>query len=171
MGERSVRRRVRVCEGVYQRIDARTGKRVVDKFEYTFRDSFGRQVWRTAKGTTRTTAHNERRQQLASVHRSHGGPCGLTVGEVARLWLERGVGATGPWEPRTRSSYGDTVSRYINRSVDPTLSPLGDVKIAALAVDRVARWSQANQPTLGVSTATGALGVLRQVCRYAERQG
>jgi hypothetical protein len=141
-----------------------------DKCEYTFLDRFGRQVWRTAKGTTRTDARNERRQHLAGVHRSRGRPCDLTVGEVARLWLERGVGAGGAWEPRTRACYGEVVGGYIERSVDPRLSPLGDVKIAGLTVDRVARWSRANQPTLSVSTATAALGVVRQICRYAERR-
>ena len=85
--------------------------------------------------------------------------------------MERGVGANGRWEPRTRDKYGELVSGYIERAVDPSLSPLGDVKLSALTVDRIARWSQANQPALAASTASAALGVVQQICRYGERQG
>ena len=39
-----VKRRVRVAEGVYQRIDRKTGKPVAAKFEFVYRDATGRQV-------------------------------------------------------------------------------------------------------------------------------
>src|SRR5947208_12053990 len=43
-------RRVRVAESVYQRIDRESGKPVAGKYEFTYRDATGRQVWQTAKG-------------------------------------------------------------------------------------------------------------------------
>ena len=38
-------RRVRVADGIYQRIDRRTGQPVAGKYEFTYRDATGRQVW------------------------------------------------------------------------------------------------------------------------------
>jgi hypothetical protein len=61
-GQRSVNgmslppRRVRVAANVYQRVDARTGERVPDKFEFTYRDATRRQIWQTAKGNTKEDA-------------------------------------------------------------------------------------------------------------------
>jgi integrase len=162
---------VRVAEGVYQRIDAKTGRRVPDKFEYTYRNETGRQVWRTASGTTRTDARNERREQLGMVRRSDKQPCELTVGEVARLWLVRGVGSGGRWEASTYRRYEEHVAGLIERSVDPALAAIGDVKLVELTVDRVAIWSEANQRLRAVNTAGHALGHLHQICQYAVRQG
>ena len=49
-------RRVRVAESVYQRVDRDSGKPVAGKYEFTYRDATGRQVWQTAKGDTKADA-------------------------------------------------------------------------------------------------------------------
>jgi hypothetical protein len=48
-------RRVRVAESVYQRVDRESGKPVAGKYEFTYRDATGRQVWQTAKGDSKPT--------------------------------------------------------------------------------------------------------------------
>jgi hypothetical protein len=55
-GRRPHPRRVRVAEAVYQRVDRRSGQPVPGKFEFTYRDATGRQVWQTAKGETKAAA-------------------------------------------------------------------------------------------------------------------
>ena len=48
-------RRVRVAEAVYQRVDRATGKPVAGRYEFTYRDATGRQVWQTATGNSKST--------------------------------------------------------------------------------------------------------------------
>ena len=82
---------MRVAESVYQRIDRDTGKPVPGKYEFTYRDATGRQVWQTAKGDTKADAKAERAELLARMHKGERVErTTLTVGEVAQLWLERG---------------------------------------------------------------------------------
>src|SRR5438105_1410396 len=96
-------RRVRVAEGVYQRIAPRTGLPVPGRFEFTYRDATRRQIWQTAKGGTRADAKTERAEMLARmrlgqrVERTR-----LTVGQVARQWLDRATGHRGLWDSATR---------------------------------------------------------------------
>jgi hypothetical protein len=105
---------VRVAEGVYQRIDAKTGKLVVGEYEFTYRDATGRRVWQTAKDTTKADVKTERAELPARAYRGeHVERTGLTVGEVARLWLERGTGQKGRWAPSTREGHE---TRTRNRS-------------------------------------------------------
>lgn len=156
-------RRVRVGEGVYQRIASKTGKPVPDKFEFTYRDATRHQIWQTATGTTKADAKAERAEILARirlgqrVERTR-----LTVGAVARQWLDRGPGHQGRGDPRTRERYDRIVRRCIETSPEPTQRPLGDVKLRDLAVDRVAAWSQANEQRLAPTTATLSLITLNQ---------
>ena len=58
------------------------------------------------------------------------------------------------------------MSALIERSVDPTVSPIGDVKLSELSADRVAEWSRAIQRVRAVNTARHVLGHLRQICQY-----
>src|SRR2546428_758428 len=97
-------RRVRVAEGVYQRIDAKTGRRVSDKFEYTYRDATGRQIWQTSRSATKVGAKAERSETLA--------PIALVEwSQVCRYAVRRGWLAVDPvsrleagekprWDPR-----------------------------------------------------------------------
>src|SRR5690349_10965770 len=66
---RSPPRRIRVAESVYQRVDKRTGKPVPGRYEYTYRDATGRQIWQTAKGETKADAKAERAELLARMHK------------------------------------------------------------------------------------------------------
>ena len=95
----------------------------------------------------------------------------MTVGEVARLWLERGTGQKGRWAPSTLEGYERIVRRHIEHSTDPSQRPLGTVKLRELSIDRVARWSEANERALAPTTAVIALVTLGQVCRFAVRRG
>src|SRR5712691_3593878 len=105
-GRRPHPRRVRVAEGIYQRIDRHTGNPVPGKYEFTYRDATGRQVWQTARGDTKADAKAERGDLLARMHKGERVErTALTVGEVARLWLERGNGQNGRWAPSTREGY------------------------------------------------------------------
>ncbi len=57
------------------------------------------------------------------------------------------------------------------RVADPQRRPLGEVKLRDLTPDRVAEWSQRNEQTLARKTALLALIALRQILRFAMRQG
>jgi integrase len=163
---------VRVAESVYQRVDRESGKPVAGKYEFTYRDGTGRQVWQTAKGETKADAKTERAELVARMHL--GGRVErttLTVSEVARLWLERASGQTGRWAQPTRERYERMVRRHIDASADPARRPLGALKLRELTVDRVADWSRANERELAPTTARMALIALNQVCRYAVRRG
>jgi integrase len=163
---------VRVAESVYQRVDRESGKPVAGKYEFTYRDATGRQVWQTSKGDTKADAKAERAELLARMHRGERVErTSITVGEVARLWLERGTGQKGRWAPSTLEGYERIVRRHIERSTDPSQKPLATVKLRELSIDRVARWSQANERALAPTTAVIALVTLNQVCRYAVRRG
>jgi len=97
---------VRVAERVYQRVDRDTGKLVAGKYEFTYRDATGRQVWQTTKGETKADARAERAELLARMHRGERVErTTLTVSEVAQLWLERASGPQGQWAPSTRERY------------------------------------------------------------------
>src|SRR4051795_4635537 len=105
-GRRPHPRRVRVAESVYQRVDRDTGKPVAGKYEFTYRDATGRQVWQTAKGETKADAKAERGELLARMHRGERVErTALTVREVAERWLERGIGKHGRWADSTRERY------------------------------------------------------------------
>jgi integrase len=125
-----------------------------------------------AKGETKADAKAERAELLARMHRGERVErTSMTVGEVARLWLERGTGQKGRWAPSTLEGYERIVRRHIERSTDPTQNPLAKVKLRELSIDRVARWSEANERALAPTTAVIALVTLNQVCRYAVRRG
>src|SRR5437870_2573744 len=114
-------RRVRVAERVYQRVDRHTGKPVAGKYEFSYRDATGRQVWQTAKGSTKTDAKAERAELLARMHRGERVErATLTVSEVAQLWFERASGPQGRWAPSTRERYERIVRRHIDASADRT---------------------------------------------------
>ena len=61
-GRRPHPRRVRVAESVYQRVDRASGKPVPGKYEFTYRDATGRQVWQTSKGDTKADAESGARR-------------------------------------------------------------------------------------------------------------
>src|SRR5881398_3513615 len=112
-------RRVRVAEAVYQRLDRATGRAIPGKYEFTYRDATGRQVWQTAKGDTKADAKAERAELVARMHLGERVErTALTVSEVARLWLERGSGQTGRWARPTRERYERMVRRHIDASAD-----------------------------------------------------
>jgi integrase len=165
-------RRVRVAEGVYQRVDRRTGRPVEGKFEFTYRDATGRQVWQTAKGTTRAAAKAERAEMFARLHRGDRVErTNMTVGEVGRLWLERGTGVRGPWSESTRKCYVEVVRRTIQSSPDPARRPLGERRLRDLTIDNIAAWSRANERAFAPTTARLALNTLNRVFRFAVRRG
>ncbi len=165
-------RRVRVAQGVYQRINRRTGKPVEGKFEYTYRDATGRQVWQTAAGITRADAKAERAETVARMHRGERVErTNLTVGEVARLWLERGIGHRGPWSDSTRQRYEHVVRMCIGQSRDRSQRPLGERRLREVTIDMVATWSRANERAYAPTTALLALIALNQVFRFAARRG
>src|SRR6266576_1155819 len=148
-GRRPHPRRVRVAESVYQRVDRESGKPVLGKYEFTYRDATGRQVWQTSKGETKADAKAERGELLARMHKGERVErTSMTVGEVARLWLERGTGQKGRWAPSTLEGYERIVRRHVEHSTDPSQRPLGTVKLRELSIDRVARWSEANERSL-----------------------
>ena len=165
-------RRVRVAEGVYQRIDRRTGKPVEGKFEFTYRDATGRQVWQTANGTTRAAAKVERAETFARLRRGERVErTNMSVSEVAQLWLERGAGVGGPWSEATRKTYGQMVRRTIESSPDPARRPLGERRVRDLTIDHIAAWSRANERTYAPTTAWLALTTLNRVLQFAVRRG
>src|SRR5437763_16711174 len=89
-GRRPHPRRVRVAESVYQRVDRESGKPVTGKYEFTYRDATGRQVWQTVKGTSKADAKAERAEVLTRMHKGERVErMTLTVTELARLWPER----------------------------------------------------------------------------------
>src|SRR5438445_7655187 len=133
------RRRVRLAKRVYQRVDRHTGKPVAGKYEFSYRDATGRQVWQTAKGSTKADAKAERAELLARMHRGERVErTALTVSEVAELWLERASGPQGQWTDSTHERYERIVRRHIDGSADRTRSPLGPCKLRDLSMDRVA---------------------------------
>jgi integrase len=93
------------------------------------------------------------------------------VGQVARLWLERGVGQKGRWASSTREGYERHVRLHIEQSTDPNQKPLGTVRLRDLTVDRGAAWSAANERALAPTTAVIALIALGRICRFAVRRG
>jgi len=106
-------RRVRVAERVYQCVDRHTGKPVAGKYEFSYRDATGRQVWQTAKGSTRADAGAERAELLARMHQWRASRrTTLTVSEVAQLWLERASGPQGQWADSTRALRPDRPSAH-----------------------------------------------------------
>jgi hypothetical protein len=114
------------------------------------RDATRRQVWQTADGMTKADAKAERAELVARVRLGHRVErTSLTVGQVARQWVQRDIGPRGPWEPSTRERYERVVRRFIEGSADPTRRPLGDLKLRDLPADRIAAWSQANQARPG----------------------
>jgi integrase len=153
-------------------VNERTGQAVAGKFEFTYRDATKRQIWQTAKGTTKADAKAERAAMVARlrlgerVERTN-----LTVAEVARQWVDRGVGQHGRWDESTRERYDRIVRCSIEASPDPRVPPVGAVKLTKLTVDRVAAWSQANERVLAPTTASLALIALNQVCKFALRRG
>jgi integrase len=165
-------RRIRVAESVYQRPDPKTGKPIPGKFEFVYRDATHRQIWQKATGSTKAEAVAERAELMARmslgerIERTN-----LTVGEVARLWIERGTGPRGQWDPSTKDRYQRLLRSCVDQPVIPRLRPLGEVKLRDLTVDRVAQWSAANERTMAPTTARFALGLLNQVCRHALRRG
>jgi hypothetical protein len=163
---------MRVAEAVYQRVDRKSGQPVPGKYEFTYRDATGRQVWQTAKGETKAAAKAERAETIARLYR--GGRIErteLTVAQAARAWLERGVGQKGRWAPSTAEGYERIVRLHIDRSNDPRVRPLGSRKLRELTVDEVAAWSQANERALAPTTAVIALTALNLICRFALRRG
>src|SRR5437764_9203491 len=109
-GRRPHPRGVRVAESVYQRVDRESGKPVAGKYEFTYRDATGRQVWQTAKGDTKADAKAERAELVARMHLGERVErTALTVSEVARLWLERGTGPKGRWTRSTHERYARIV--------------------------------------------------------------
>ena len=85
---------MRVAESVYPRVDRKSGKPVPGKYEFTYRDATGRQVWQTVKGSSKADAKAERAELLARMHQGERVErTTLTVSEVARLWLKRGSAA------------------------------------------------------------------------------
>ena len=97
------------------------------------------------------------------------GSASLTVSSVARVWLARGRGQTGPWARTTRERYERVIRQHIDASTDATMGAIGDVTLPELTVDVVADWSAANVRHLARTTASLALLTLRQVCRFGVR--
>ena len=165
-------RRVRVAEAVYQRVDRTNGRLIAGKYEFTYRDGTGRQVWQTAAGDTRAEAKAERAETLARMNRGERVErTNLTVSDVAQLWLDRRTGPTGAWATTTCERYERIVRLHIDASADPRVKPLGTCKLRDLTMDRVAAWSLANEGTLAPTTAHIALIALNQICRFAVRRG
>ena len=165
-------RRARVAESVYQRIDRDTGQPISGKFEFTYRDSAGRQRWQTAKSDTKADAKAERAEMVARLYRGERVErSSRTVGEVAEAWLERARGKNGPWDGPTKQRYERIVRQQVLASVDEARRPLGGMKLRDVTVDHVAGWSQGNEQALAPSTAKLALIALNQIFRFAVRRG
>ena len=73
---------------------------------------------------------------------------------MAEAWLERGRGKKGPWDAPTRERYGRIVRQQMLASADPTRRPLGETKLRDVTVDRVAVWSQGNEPPCSTSASS-----------------
>jgi integrase len=99
------------------------------------------------------------------------GSANLTVSAVARVWLARGRGQTGPWARTTRERYDRVIRQHIDGSTDTAMVAIGSLTLPELTVDVVADWSAANERVLARTTASLALLTLRQVCRFAVRRG
>jgi hypothetical protein len=124
---------VRVAESLYQRVDRDTGKPVPGKYEFTYRDAAGRQVWQTANGDTKADAKAERAELLVRMHKGERVErTTLTVSEVAQLWLERGSGPQGKWAPPTRERYERIVRLHIDACADPGARPIGACRLRDL---------------------------------------
>jgi integrase len=165
-------RRVSLGDGIYARVDRRTGRRVPESYEYVYRDSSSRQRWKRASGKTKAAARAERAETVARVRLGQRTEyTTLTVSQTAELWLERGSGQHGRWAPPTHERYRRIVRLHIDAAGDEKAKPIGTYKLRELTIDRVAAWSRANETTLAPTTARTALVVLNQICRFAVRRG
>jgi len=123
---------------VYQRIDARTGKPVPGRYEFTYRDATGLQVWQTARVETKADAKAERAELLARMHKGERVErTALRVSEVAAVWLERGTGQNDRWAPSTRERYRRIVRQHIDGGPELGARPIGACKLRELSMDRV----------------------------------
>ena len=142
------------------------------KFEFTFRDFSGRQIWQTAKGSSKQLAKLERSEVVGKLRKGvHLESTSQTVGDAAALWLERGVGRNGEWQPVSRERYERLVRNMILRSLNPALVPVGNIKLRDLSADDVAAWSRSNESFVAPTTAASALRCLGRICRLAVRRG
>jgi hypothetical protein len=120
-------------------------------------------------GDPRGEASPDQRQEGSTAEVE--GSASLIVTAVARVWLARGRGQTGPWARTTRERYDRVIRQHIERSPDGTTTSVGSPTLPELTVDVVADWSAANERVLARTTASLALLTLRQVCRFAVRRG
>ena len=126
----------------------------------------------TTKGDTKANAKAERGQMVARLHRGERVErSSRTVSEALQVWLERGRGPRGPWEPATRVRYEQIARIHVQGSTDPNHLPLGERPLREVTPDCVAVWSQGNERRLTPSIAKLALIVLNQVFRFALRRG
>ena len=150
-------RRVRVAEsGLPTHRPTRPANPSPARYEFTYRDATGRQIWQTAKGDTNADAKAERAELLARMHKGERVErTTLTVAEVAELWLERGVAASKasgqPLDARTLRARSSAATS--TPPPTPPGTPIGAVKLRDLTVDRVAAWSAANERVLAPTTA------------------
>src|SRR5713226_2613313 len=81
----------------------------------------------------------------------------MTVGEAAKLWLERGTGPRGRWEEETRERYERVVRQCIDSSPDPGKRPLVAQKLRDVTADSVADWCRMNERALAPTHALRSL--------------
>jgi integrase len=165
-------RRVRVAEHVYQHVDSRTGKPVAGKYEFSYRDATGRQVWQTANGETKADARSERADLVSRMRRGQRVErTTLTVSQVAQLWVERRAGRRDAGLRRRASGTSGLCADTSTPPLTLAHSQSEAASCATLSMDRVAAWSQANERALAPTSARIAPNALNQVCRFAVRRG
>ena len=147
-------RRARVERNIYRRESG--------VYEIGFRDTSGKQRWRTADGGI-TAARALRHQLLARRGRGERIESNnrLRFGDVATKWLE---GPVQDLRPRTGECYRNAVERHL-------LPRLGMTRLDAISADHVAELVRAERERgMSESTIVIVIGVLNRIYRYAGRR-
>ena len=153
-----IARRVRVEANIYSRRDAR-GRTI---HEVGFRDSTGRQRWRTVQGgiTAARTVRNDILARKGKGERVQPNPK-LRFGDAADGWL---AGQVGDLRPATQATYGNAIETHLRprwgrRRLDAITVEDVALLVRELRVDSKAEW-----------TIAGVLTAANRVFKYAKRR-
>jgi integrase len=148
---------VRGRPGIYVRTDSKGRER----FEYCYRDSEGKQRWRTVEGGV-AAAIAGREDVRATMRRGERiAPSKITLAELASQWLEQVTGLR-----RTSKSWYESALR---RHVVPKI---GAVKVSDLTIDDMAQLiAELGRDGLAPATVRNVLVPLNRVLDHGVRRG
>ncbi len=157
-GTTTVRRtRVPGRPGIYCRFDSRGRER----FEFCYRDSDGRQRWRTVEGGVNAAiaAREDVRARMRRGERI--APSKITFAELSTQWLEQVVGL----RPRSIDWYRRSLRKHLNPKI-------GRIKVCDLRVDDIACLiGSLQRDGLAPTTVRSVLVPVKRVLDHAVRRG